>query len=105
MARDRPPLDAAPEAGAVTQRLLRRELAVRKRLALDQRQDRVAKEEGVAAVVPAERGFVQVRGQVLDAELVVRADYGAVEEAPDAFHGVRVNLTVDPFPLAVIDTP
>jgi hypothetical protein len=83
--------------------LLRSEFAIRKRVAFDQRQDRVAEEIWVRPVVPAERGFVQVRGQVLDAELVVRADHAAVEEAPNALHGVRVNLTVDPFVARVVD--
>lgn len=51
----------------------RDELREGERVALDQPEDRVAEPERVLAVVPAERGLIQIGGQVLDAELVVRA--------------------------------
>ena len=65
---------------------------VGQRLRFNQSQDRVAEQECVAPVVPAERSFVQVGRKMLDGELVVRADHRAVEQTPYALGGVRVNI-------------
>jgi hypothetical protein len=46
----------------------------------------------VLPVVEAERKFVQIQGQVLAADVVVRADYTALEQAPKGFDRVRVDV-------------
>lgn len=40
---------------------------------------------------------------MLDGELVVRTDHGAVEEAPNGFDGVGMNLSAYPFVGVVVD--
>lgn len=67
-----------------------RQVRERQGVSLDQPQDRVAEQERVVAVVPAECSLVQVGGKMLRRELVVRADHGAVEQAPYAFDRVGV---------------
>jgi hypothetical protein len=79
------------------------QIAVRQRLPLYQTQNRVSEQVWVLPVVEAERELVQIGVQVLDGELVVRTDYGAVKQAPDAFGGVRVNLATYPFLSRVVD--
>jgi hypothetical protein len=62
------------------------------RFALDQRENRVAEQERVVAVVEPERELVKVGRKVLAAELVVAADDTAIKEAPHVLNGVRVNV-------------
>jgi hypothetical protein len=40
---------------------------------------------------------------MLAAQLVIAADHGPVEQAPHRLHGVRVDVTTDPFILPVVD--
>ena len=48
-------------------------------------------------IIVAELELREVRGKVLRAKLVVRADHATVKEAPDRFDGVGVNNAVDIF--------
>jgi len=69
----------------------------------DQSAQRVPEQVRVLAVFEAEGHLFQVGRQVLLADLVVSANDGAVQDAPHAFDGVRVNLPDDPFLLPVVD--
>src|SRR5687767_3813599 len=42
---------------------------------------------------------------MLSGELVIRTDYRPVEEAPNAFHGVRMNVAMDPLVVRVGNPP
>lgn len=111
------PTEEAAAAGAVevaagdrgrnrdrSSRLLRcDESFERHRLAVNETQDRVSEQERVIAVVPAERRFVQVGGKVLHGQLVVRADHGAVEQAPNRLNRVCVDVAVNPLVVSVAD--
>ena len=98
-----PSSSAGGPSGSAILRFLGDQLLVRQRLASNESKDRVAEQERVVAVVPAKRGLIEVPGQVLFGELVVAADYGAVEQAPDGLDGVCMNLPVDPFVTGMID--
>ena len=54
---------------------------------------RVAEQERVVPVVVAPFQFVQIGGHVLHGHLVVAADDAALEQRPDVFNGLRVNVT------------
>jgi hypothetical protein len=41
--------------------------------------------------------LIQAGVQMLHTDLVIRADYAALKQAPDAFNGVCVNVSADPF--------
>lgn len=79
------------------------EFLVRQRVVLYQGQDGVPEQERVLAVVVTPLSLVNVGVQMLDAHVVVGADHGALEQAPDALHGVRVNVAAYPFLYGVID--
>ena len=68
-----------------------------------QRDERVAEEVRILAVVESERDLVQVCGQVLDRQLVVRPDDRPLQQAPYAFYGVGVNIAANPFLGVVVD--
>jgi hypothetical protein len=46
----------------------------------------------VLPIVEAEGKFIQVQGQVLATDIVIRADHAALEQAPKRFDVVRVNV-------------
>src|SRR5260370_21563294 len=81
----------------------RRERGVRQRVGLDQSQQHVAEQVRVVAIVEAVLKLLQVRGQMLFADLVVRADHRAVKERPRRLDGLRVNVAAHPFLFGVPD--
>ena len=63
----------------------------------------VAEDVGVVAVVVAPLQFFEIAVHVLGADLVERSDDRALEEAPDAFNAVGVDVAQDPFLFGVPD--
>lgn len=82
---------------------LRNELVISKNVAGAEPPERVTELEWVFPVVEPEGELVQVRREMLDAELVVRADDRPIQKTPDGFDGVGMNITPNPFLLAVAD--
>src|SRR5688572_9733880 len=62
-------------------RLMPDQFAIRQGLTLEHDEQGVAEQERIAAPIEAELDFVDVARQVLDADLVERADDGAVQQA------------------------
>ena len=58
---------------------------------------------GITTVVVAELKFSDVQSHIFRADLVERADYAALENAPEAFNRVGVDCADNVFVLAVID--
>ena len=57
----------------------------------------VAKEPRVVSVVEAPFQFVEVGVQMLDRDVVISTEDGPLQETPNVFDRVRVNITVYPF--------
>src|SRR5205823_8543960 len=57
----------------------------------------------VLPIVEAVLQFVQVGVEMLDTHLMIRTDDRTLQEAPDAFDAVSVNITYNPFILRVIN--
>ena len=79
------------------------QLAVSERVGVHDAGQGVAEDVGVVAVVVAPLQFFQVAVHVLGADLVERSDDRALEEAPDAFNAVGVDVAQDPFLFGVPD--
>src|SRR5438067_1609699 len=78
------------------------EFPVPQRLLPEQPQHRVPEEPRVLPVVEPKRDLVQVGRKMLGGELVVGADDRALEQTPDAFHGVGMDLRPNPLFGAVV---
>ena len=72
-------------------------------LSIHQLQKSIAKQELVAAIVKPMLKLVQIGVQMFQTDFVIRTDDGALQQAPDAFHAVRMHVAVDPFFRAVVD--
>jgi hypothetical protein len=79
------------------------ELSVGECVALNQAKNCIPEKERIVAVVEAPFKFIEVGGKMLDADLMVGADHGPLEQAPDVLDGVRVNVAPDPFFGGMID--
>src|SRR5437016_1659301 len=67
------------------------------------RLDRRAEDVCVAAIVVSELELFDVQRQVFRADLVERADYSALNHAPEAFDGICVNVAMHIFTIPVIN--
>src|SRR6267142_4690224 len=79
------------------------ECPVREHVRLEQRTQCVAEQEIVVTVVESPSELIEVRVKVLDAEMVVRAEDAALEQAPGRLDGVGVNVAAHPFLFQMID--
>ena len=82
--------------------VLRHQFLILKRLRVHYPVERIPEDVRVVAVVIAPLQFLDIAIHVLDAHLVESAHEGALEEAPDAFDAVRVNVADDPFFFGVV---
>src|ERR1700682_4411 len=80
-----------------------RQLLVGQCLGFQEPQNSVAEQERVFSIVEAEGHLIEIGGQRLDAELVVRTDDRALEKRPDALYRVGMHVGPNPLMLPVID--
>ena len=79
------------------------QLPVPERVGVDDACQRVAEDMRVVAVVEPPLQFFEVAVHMLGAHLVERADDGALEQAPDTFNAVGVDVADDPFLGTMVD--
>ena len=62
----------------------------------------IPKNVRIVAIVEPKLKFVDVAVEVLFADMVEGANYGTLEQAPDAFNRVGMNVTTHIFSLALV---
>src|SRR3989304_9850146 len=62
-----------------------------------------SEEVRILPIVEPPRQFIEVGFEVLETEFVIGANDGPLEQTPDVLHGVRVDVSPDPFFVAVVD--
>src|SRR6266404_2643105 len=65
-------------------------------------QKSITKQVGIVPVVESEFQLIKIAVKMLHADLMIRADDRTLEQRPDAFHRVRVNVAAYPFLSGVI---
>jgi hypothetical protein len=78
-------------------------MLIRKVLSANEFQERIPEQVRIVAVVEPPFQFIQVGIKMLDRDLMIGTDYGALQKAPGGLNAVRVNVAAYPLLDAVVD--